>query len=73
MASKLKNKMLFYLKASLALAPLILAMYTLYYFGKYEIWIPETPHRDKITIAVLVFGVSLSFWLYSLITSKKIT
>ena len=61
MMPDLKNRVLFYLKAFLALAPLIGAMYALYYFGKYEVWIPETPHRDKITIAILVLGVSISF------------
>jgi hypothetical protein len=71
MVPDLKNSVLFYLKAFLALAPLIGAMYTLYYFGKYEVWIPETPHRDKITIAVLVLGFFASFWLYSLINPKK--
>ena len=71
MMPDLKNRVLFYLKAFLALAPLIGAMYALYYFGKYELWIPETPHRDKITLAILVLGVSISFWLYSLINPKK--
>ena len=71
MMPDLKNRVLFYLKAFLALAPLIGAMYALYYFGKYEVWIAETPHRDKITIAILVLGISISFWLYSLINPKK--
>ena len=71
MMPDLKNRVLFYLKAFLALAPLIGAMYALYYFGKYEVWIPETPHWDKITIAILVLGVSVSFLLYSRINPKK--
>ena len=71
MMPDLKNRVLFYLRAFLALAPLIGAMYALYYFGKCEVWIPETPHRDKITLAILVLGVSISFWLYSLINPKK--
>ena len=71
MMPDLKNRVLFYLKAFLALAPLIGAMYALYCFGKYELWIPETPQRDKITLAILVLGVSISFWLYSLINPKK--
>jgi len=46
-------------------------MYLLFWLGKHEVWLPETPHRDKITIMVLIVGLALSFLLYSTSDKKK--
>jgi hypothetical protein len=54
-----------WVKIAAALAPCILSMYLLYYLGKYEIWVPETPHRDKMTIIILIIGMAMSFFARS--------
>ena len=58
-------------RVALALTPLLLSMYLLYWLGKYEIWVPETAHRDKITIAILIVGMVLSFLLQSYFDKSK--
>ena len=65
------SKLLDWIKTAIAAGPWILSMYALYYAEKHQIWIPETPHRDKITIVVLVLGLGLSFLLKSYFTAKK--
>jgi len=65
------SRLLDWIKTAIAAGPWILSMYALYYAEKHQIWIPETPHRDKITIVVLVLGLGLSFLLKSYFTAKK--
>lgn len=62
MSSDLTTRFGSWLKIAAALAPCILSMYLLYCLGKYEIWVPETPHRDKMTIVILVIGMAMSFF-----------
>jgi len=40
-------------------------MYTLYWLESNEIWVVETLHRDKMTVAILLTGMALSFLLQS--------
>ncbi len=47
----------------IVMTPMTVAMYGLYWLGSREIWMPETPHRDKITIAIMAVGMLLSFAL----------
>lgn len=65
MSSNLATRFGSWLKIAAALAPCILSMYVLYYLGKYEIWVPETPHRDKMTILILILGMAMSFFARS--------
>ena len=65
MSSDLTTRFGSWLKIAAALAPCILSMYLLYYLGKYEIWVPETPHRDKMTIIILIIGMAMSFFARS--------
>ena len=65
MINLLKIKLLHALKIVIAFIPLLISMYLLYWLGKAEIWIPETPHRDKITIVIVAAGMALSFLLQS--------
>ena len=65
MSSDLTTRFGSWLKIAAALAPCILSMYLLYYLGKYEIWVPETPHRDKMTIVILIIGMAMSFFAQS--------
>lgn len=53
------------LKLVLGTTPVVLAMYLLYWLEKNKIWVPETPHRDKITIVVVLVGMAMSFFLMS--------
>ncbi|MDG0970487.1 MAG: hypothetical protein P8Q37_04080 [Porticoccaceae bacterium] len=52
--------------------PLLASMYILFYLESQNIWIPETPHRDKITLLVLIVGMAASFIIRSFLwkTSK---
>ena len=65
MSSDLITRFGSWVKIAAALAPCILSMYLLYYLGKYEIWVPETPHRDKMTIIILIIGMAMSFFARS--------
>ena len=65
MSSDLATRFGSWLKIAAALAPCIISMYLLYYLGKYEIWVPETPHRDKMTILILILGMAMSFFARS--------
>ena len=49
----------------LAILPWVVSMYVLYWLESAAIWIPETPHRDKISLAILALGMGASFLLYS--------
>ncbi|MFB0996829.1 MAG: hypothetical protein QMC30_09205 [Porticoccaceae bacterium] len=71
MNAKTTNRLLHWLKNAVSAGPWILSMYVLYYAEKHQLWIPETPHRDKITIVVLVLGLALSFLLKSYFNGKK--
>ena len=65
MRSDLTTRFGSWLKIAAALAPCILSMYSLYYLGKHEFWVPETPHRDKMTILILILGMAMSFFARS--------
>lgn len=63
MLDTLKSWTLEALKIAIVMMPMFVAMYGLYWLGKHEIWVPETPHRDKITIVIVAAGMVLSFAL----------
>lgn len=58
-------------KLAIALSPWLFSMYLLYWLGKYEVWLPETAHRDKITIVVLIAGMGLSFLLQAHFSKRR--
>ncbi len=60
-SSKVKQ----YLKFAIGMVPALVACFVLYYFEKQEVWIPETPHRDKYTIAILIVGMAGSYFALS--------
>jgi hypothetical protein len=70
MANGLGNTVKYVFKISLALTPCIISMYLLYWLGASETWVPETPHRDKITGVILITGLGLSFFIQSYIWKK---
>ena len=64
MAIASENKARYFAKVVIALAPWVISMYTLYWLEYGEIWTTATPYRDKISIAILLLGMGLSFFLY---------
>lgn len=71
MSKDLKMQLIRMIKIMIALTPWLVSMYLLFWLGKHEVWIPETPHRDKITIAILVVGMASSFFVYSIFFKHK--
>ena len=71
MLYSLKKQTFYTLKVVIGFMPLLLSMYLLYWLGKNEIWLPETEHRDKITIVVVATGMLLSFLIQSYFHKKK--
>ena len=53
------------LKVTVAMAPWLISMYTLYWLEHGEIWTTETAHRGKISVTILVIGMTLSFFIMS--------
>ena len=46
-------------------------MYLLYWLEYGAIWTTETAHRGKISVAILVAGMGLSFLVQSQIAKRK--
>ena len=59
------------IKIAVALAPAIFSMFLLYWLETNEVWVPQTPHRDKMTIAILVVGLIMSFFAQSYLSRGK--
>jgi hypothetical protein len=53
------------LKAVIAFTPWLISMYVLYWLEYGEVWTTETAHRGKISAAILVVGMGLSFLVHS--------
>ena len=48
-----------------ALLPWLLSMYGFYWLESSGTWTAETPHRGKLSVALLAIGMALSFVFYS--------
>ena len=48
-----------------ALTPWLLSMYFFYWLDASGTWTSETPHRGKLSVAILASGMGLSFLLQS--------
>jgi len=48
-------------ESALALAPWLLAMYAFYWLDASGTWTADTPHRGKLSVALLATGMLLSF------------
>ena len=53
------------LKVVIAFTPWLISMYLLYWLEYGEIWTQATPHRGKISVAILAVGMALSFLVHS--------
>lgn len=70
MLETLKNQLRPVLRVALASTPWLASMYFLYWLGKTQAWVPETPHRDKVTIAVVAAGMAASFVVHCYFTKR---
>lgn len=52
------------------MSPWMLAMYLFYWLDSSGIWTRETPHRGKLSVAILGTGMLLSFLLYSFLAKR---
>lgn len=52
-------------RLAVTLTPSLLAMYTFYWLDTSGTWTTDTPHRGKMSVALLTAGLVLSFVVYS--------
>ena len=65
MPHAIKSKALKTLKILVAFAPWVIASYLFYWLDSSGTWTSDTPHRGKISVAILASGMLLSFLLHS--------
>lgn len=65
MPGSLKSRTLYVLKIAVAFTPWLISMYLFYWLDHSESWTSETPHRGKISVAILAIGMLLSFLVHS--------
>ena len=71
MPDSLKIKIRNALKAIIALTPWLVSMYLYFWLDHSETWTSETPHRGKISVAILATGMLLSFLLQSHFSKRQ--
>lgn len=71
MPNALKAKTAHVLKFAIAFTPWLVAMYLFYWLDSSGTWTSETPHRGKISVALLVLGMSLTFLIRSYFTKRE--
>jgi hypothetical protein len=59
------------LVVAVAFAPWLISMYVLYWLEYSAIWSHDTPHRGKLSVAILVVGMSLTFFAYTTFAQLK--
>ena len=59
------------LKVVIALTPWLVSMYLYFWLDHSETWTSETPHRGKISVAILAAGMLLSFLLQSHFSKRQ--
>lgn len=58
------------LETAIAFIPWLISMYILYWLEYGEIWTTQTAHRGKISVAILVVGMTLSFLVHSFLARR---
>ena len=71
MPNSLKTRTRRSLEVAIAFAPWVISMYLLYWLEYGAIWTTETAHRGKISVAILISGMGLSFLIQSRITRRN--
>jgi len=59
------------LKAVVALTPWLISMYLFYWLQYSGTWTIDTPHRGKVSVAILAAGMILSFLIQSHFYKRK--
>lgn len=59
------------LEVAIAFAPWVIAIYVFYWLYSNGIWAIDTPHRGKMSVALLVSGMALSFLIQSRIARRE--
>lgn len=57
-------------KVVISFVPWVIAMYLFYWLDSSGTWTSDTPHRGKISVAILTAGMLLSFVVHSYITRR---
>ena len=65
MLTSLKTKARRTLTVAVALTPWLASMYLFYWLDASGTWTSETPHRGKLSVALLASGMGLSFLIHS--------
>jgi hypothetical protein len=71
MPSSSKTRTRSALEVAVAFTPWLISLYVLYWLEYGEIWTTETAHRGKMTGAILVLGMGLSFLVKSYFARRK--
>ena len=71
MLSSLKTKTRYALNVAIAFTPWLISMYLLFWLEHGGIWMNETAHRGKISVAILAAGMVLSFLFQSHFAERK--
>lgn len=71
MSDSLKTRTRRSIEVAVAFTPWIVSMYLLYWLEYGAIWTTETAHRGKISVAILICGMGLSFLIQSRITKRN--
>jgi len=71
MLNALKIKTRHALEVAIAFTPWVVSTYVLYSLEYGEVWTTETPHRGKISVAILAVGMALSFLVHSNFAKRR--
>jgi hypothetical protein len=67
----LKKQTRYALEVAIVFTPWLISMYVLFWLAYGEIWTTETAHRGKISVAILVLGMGLSFLVQSYFAKRE--
>jgi len=70
MLSNLKNQISWLIKSAISFLPWILSIF-IFYTLDYQIWTVDTPHRGKISVAIMAGGMILSLLVWSFFKKSK--
>lgn len=71
MLNALKTRMGRALEVAVSLAPWVISMYVFYWLDSSGIWTSATPHRGKMSVAILAAGMLLSFLTASFFAGRR--
>ncbi|MDA0705313.1 MAG: hypothetical protein O2805_01500 [Proteobacteria bacterium] len=70
MPNSIRTETLKVLQIAISVTPWVLSIYIFYWLDSSGTWTSETPHRGKISVAILVAGMALSFGIYSYLARR---